>query len=233
MLTSLSDIPSLPPNVHVMTANLHVPLRPSGLLQSDNFTLNDRFHPALSGSTFQALPDATIKAFEETKQTVLRHPLAETQPPSNVKILPLGTGSSIPTKYRNGMMRSQSLRLSVVSSGFISLIDTYSNAVWKCSTRRRRGYPGPVDPSVWSRLRWRCRRCIGESQVYLCEPQACGSPDGVGEASQVQKTCGLFILFLLPFHRLTLCIGLAHKIPETTIVHCLGSDSSPMPQGAS
>ena len=195
MLTSLSDVSSLPPNVHVMTANLHVPLRPSGPVRSHSFTLNDRFHPALSGSTFQTLPDTTIKAFEEAKETVLRHPSAETQQPSNVKILPLGTGSSIPTKYRNGTMRSQSLRLSVVSSGFISLIDTCSNAVWKRATRRRRGYPGPVDPSVRSRLRWRCRRCIGESQVYLCEPQARGSPDGVGEASKIQKTCRLFIYY--------------------------------------
>jgi len=207
MLTSLSDVPSLPPNVHVMTANLHVPLRPSGLVRSDNFTLNDRFHPALSGSTFQPLSDTTIKAFEEAKETVSRHPPAGMQQPLNVKILPLGTGSSIPTRYRNGMMRSQSLRLSVVLSGFISFIDTYSNAVWKCSTRRRRGYPGPVDPSVWSRLRWRRRRCIGESQVYLCEPQARGSPDGVGEAFKVQKTCGLFTSFLLPFHCLTKCMA--------------------------
>lgn len=202
MLTSLSDVSSLPHNVHVMMANLHVPLRPSGPLQSDNFTLNDPFHSALSGSPLQTLPDTTTKTFEEAKETVLRHPPAETQQPSNVKILPLGTGSSIPTKYRNGMMRSQSLLLSVVSSGCISIIDTYSNATWKCSTRRRGGYPRPVDPSVWSRLRWRCRRCIGESQVYFCEPQARRSPDGVDEASKVQKTCGLFIFFFLPFHRL-------------------------------
>jgi len=167
-----------------MTVNLHVPLRPPGLIQSDNLIPNDRFHSALSGSTFQTLPDTTIKAFEEAREAVLRHPQAGAQQSSNVKILPLGTGSTMPNKYRNGMMYFQSLCLSVVSSSFKSIIDAHSNAAWKCSAGRRGGHPGSVDSSFWSRLRWRCRRCIGESQMYFCEPQACGSPDGIDEASK-------------------------------------------------
>jgi ribonuclease Z len=83
-----------------MVANIHVSLRPPGPLQLDPTAPDDRFHIALAQS--QPLPATTAAAFAEAKQAVSRHPVVKVERPSGVKILPLGTGSAVPNKYRNG-----------------------------------------------------------------------------------------------------------------------------------
>ncbi|KAF5362391.1 hypothetical protein D9756_002186 [Leucocoprinus leucothites] len=104
-MRQLSDVPSLPPKVHIMAANIHIPLRPPGPLQIDHSVPHDRFHsvwtPERLLSKDSRLPETTVKAFEDAKEALSQRPPPEIKRPSHVKVLPLGTSSTLPNKYRN------------------------------------------------------------------------------------------------------------------------------------
>lgn len=65
----------------------------------------DRFHPAVTSPAPTPLPPSTLERFSEAKaniETFRRSGRLPTPKGADVKILPLGTGSAIPSKYRNG-----------------------------------------------------------------------------------------------------------------------------------
>ncbi|KAF9454406.1 hypothetical protein P691DRAFT_717421 [Macrolepiota fuliginosa MF-IS2] len=98
-VTPLTNISSLPNKTSIMTANLTASLRPPGPPQLDSSAPDDRFHSAFTQP--QPLPEATAAAFEKAKEAISRRPVVHKETPSGVTVLPLGTGSAMPTKYRN------------------------------------------------------------------------------------------------------------------------------------
>ncbi|KAG6896461.1 hypothetical protein C0992_008112 [Termitomyces sp. T32_za158] len=98
----LNSIPNIPQNSTILSAGLEVNMR-----NSDPPTvreLNDSFHKTVTSDRPIALSPKTSRLFAKAKMNVeahissgkLRVPLG-----SNVKVIPLGTGSALPTKYRN------------------------------------------------------------------------------------------------------------------------------------
>jgi ribonuclease Z len=77
-----------------------IPVRPAGPPKIDATPQVDLFHPAFKHP--QPLPEKTTRAFEKAKEAVANFVSQEEPQLSGVKILPLGTGSALPTKYRNG-----------------------------------------------------------------------------------------------------------------------------------
>jgi ribonuclease Z len=67
----------------------------------------DRFHPAVSSqnSNLQTLPTLTLERFADAQKDVeeqLSTGSVKIPKGADVGVIPLGTGSAIPTKYRNG-----------------------------------------------------------------------------------------------------------------------------------
>lgn len=86
-----------------MTSNQMVNVRPAK--PPVQLEIVDLFHPAVSSNEPPPLPASTLKAFSEAKKNVEDHlDSGKVHIPkgADVKIIPLGTGSAIPTKYRNG-----------------------------------------------------------------------------------------------------------------------------------
>ncbi|EGO29330.1 hypothetical protein SERLADRAFT_412876 [Serpula lacrymans var. lacrymans S7.9] len=64
----------------------------------------DLFHPATSSSAPFSLPELTMKRFAEAKSAIedrIANNTVPKQPGDDITILPLGTGSAVPSKYRN------------------------------------------------------------------------------------------------------------------------------------
>ncbi|EKM81596.1 hypothetical protein AGABI1DRAFT_105131 [Agaricus bisporus var. burnettii JB137-S8] len=97
--TSLASIPSLPIQTHFLSPKFIIPVRPAGPPKLDPGLQVDLFHPAFDQP--QPLPDKTLRAFGMAKEAVANFVGPQDPQLSGVKILPLGTGSSHPTKYRN------------------------------------------------------------------------------------------------------------------------------------
>ncbi|PFH48651.1 hypothetical protein AMATHDRAFT_64951 [Amanita thiersii Skay4041] len=125
----ISSVLNLPPSTHVMTASHSIKLRPfepPEILVNEK----DKFHPAVKGLTPNSLPPTTAEKFAAAKQSVENAELekrrqrgqrgswsegegeSESESESeagrkpsrrgkDVGVLPLGTGSAMPTKYRN------------------------------------------------------------------------------------------------------------------------------------
>ncbi|TRM58741.1 hypothetical protein BD626DRAFT_410082 [Schizophyllum amplum] len=103
----LSDITGLPPNIHPMTFDTHLTMRPPGPPVRDPHAL-DRFHPVVEASVSTSTPveltPSTRAAFELARSVAAKR-IAEGAlprlPGSDVTVLPLGTSSAVPSKYRN------------------------------------------------------------------------------------------------------------------------------------
>lgn len=65
----------------------------------------DKFHPVVTSPTPVSLPPATLAAFSDARARIKAdqesHPEPQ-KPGDDVVILPLGTSSALPSKYRNG-----------------------------------------------------------------------------------------------------------------------------------
>ncbi|KIY69263.1 hypothetical protein CYLTODRAFT_349872 [Cylindrobasidium torrendii FP15055 ss-10] len=101
----LRAIPGIPKLAELMHAGTTIKLRPaSGLHVADR---EDRFHPALSKPLDALLKPETFTAYEQAKENVRKEAeqreliKEEPIPGANVGIIPLGTGSAIPSKHRN------------------------------------------------------------------------------------------------------------------------------------
>ncbi|KDQ10344.1 hypothetical protein BOTBODRAFT_115899 [Botryobasidium botryosum FD-172 SS1] len=114
---SLDEFPDLPPNVQPLAIDLQITMAPPGepkLVPGPNF---DRFHNAILGNGGEGsgkalekpqldLTPATEAAFDAARADVeaQRAVYAEgrpSQPGDDIVVTPLGTGSALPSKYRN------------------------------------------------------------------------------------------------------------------------------------
>lgn len=74
--------------------------------------LNDSFHKTVTSNKPIILSQRTSKLFAKAKQDIEAHISGgklRVSSGSNVKVIPLGTGSALPTKYRNGLSHLLSL----------------------------------------------------------------------------------------------------------------------------
>ena len=91
-----------------MVSNQLVKIRPPAPPQEENSAeIRDRFHPVASSPDPPPLGSRTMELFSQAKNHVedyvqtgkIRVPKG-----ADVKIIPLGTASAVPTKYRNGSL---------------------------------------------------------------------------------------------------------------------------------
>ena len=97
-----TDVPALPKNVFPMAVNLISSLRPPAPPQPDSVLEGfDRFTPAIQKGV--VLAPATKESYEKAQEDA-RQVMANRTPKvgDDIIVTPLGTGSSLPTRYRNG-----------------------------------------------------------------------------------------------------------------------------------
>lgn len=115
----------------------------------------DLFHPAVSSQnpSLRTLPTLTLQRFAEGKKITEDHLNSGSVNIPNgadVGVIPLGTGSAIPTKYRNGLSnvfqrrRFNLYRCSLLNPPSDPELGKYSVGGW-------RRYLGATHPSVWDR----------------------------------------------------------------------------------
>lgn len=123
---------------------------------ADAFALiPDLFHPAVTSSEPIALPALTLERFAEVKAKVdefSKSPALQQPKGADVKVLPLGTGSAVPTLYRNGTYES----LVVLPCSHLviccSLVDSDTDPeLWIDPVGCRRRHLGPTRPPLWVR----------------------------------------------------------------------------------
>ncbi|KAK7062530.1 hypothetical protein VNI00_000018 [Paramarasmius palmivorus] len=158
----LSSVTDLPRNVHLMVANLNTSLRPAGSPIHDPEAASlDRFHPVVASPTGVEYSAETQKAFEDAKKRVTQVQNEKgdqnTESGANVRVITLGTGSAIPSKYRN------------VSSTLI-MIPGYGNVLLDCGEgtwgqlARHFGTDENSETNIWRVLR--DLRCIYISHIH-------------------------------------------------------------------
>ncbi|VDB95582.1 unnamed protein product [Peniophora sp. CBMAI 1063] len=99
---ALSDVPDLPPNTTLMAHHLTTRVRPaipSELLA--DLVARDRFHPAVASNSEWELPEDTKARYDEAKKAVEDIMAPEPKPGDDLVIVPLGTSSAVPSRYRN------------------------------------------------------------------------------------------------------------------------------------
>jgi ribonuclease Z len=91
-----------------MPSNLLIQMRPPAPPTQETFAeRGDLFHPAVSSqnTNLRTLPTLTLERFADARKNVedyLNNGSVNTPKGADVGVIPLGTGSAIPTKYRNG-----------------------------------------------------------------------------------------------------------------------------------
>ncbi|KIY46216.1 hypothetical protein FISHEDRAFT_48033 [Fistulina hepatica ATCC 64428] len=155
----LSDVPSLPANVCMMASHLTTQMRPPMPPQVDH-RASDRFHPAVSSSEPLGLPPLTVDKFTEAHREIadcVERKAVREFPGSDVTIMPLGTGSAVPTKYRN----VSSTLIKIPDFGNI-LLDS-GEGTWG-QLARQYGAERDVPGSAWDVLRH--LKCIFVSHLH-------------------------------------------------------------------
>ncbi|KAF9487434.1 hypothetical protein BDN71DRAFT_1458518 [Pleurotus eryngii] len=113
---TLSTLPNLPKQTIPLKAGLFIKMRPfspptvDAIYSSQDLPTHDLFHPAvtaqISTNVPLPLPPSTLEKFEVARTLVgdsIDHvtPGSGTEKAKDVIVTPLGTGSALPTKYRN------------------------------------------------------------------------------------------------------------------------------------
>lgn len=104
-LTLRTDVPDLPSNVSVLSPNILTEMRPTKPPKLNPLAEEiDSFHSGVSQSTPPELPASTLEKFTQAQGLVETFKTKERilQAGDSVTIIPLGTSSALPTKYRNG-----------------------------------------------------------------------------------------------------------------------------------
>ena len=99
------DIAGLPEKIHTMASNLYMNMRPPAPPIIENLPGDgDRFHPAVKKSSSLDLSPLTSEKFAAARLNVANAIEKGIDVPegAGVGVLPLGTGSALPSKYRNG-----------------------------------------------------------------------------------------------------------------------------------
>jgi ribonuclease Z len=92
-----------------MLSNLLIQIRPPAPPVQETFAEGvDRFHPAVSSqdTELRSLPTLTLERFADAKKNIedhLKNGNVNIPNGADVGVIPLGTGSAIPTKNRNGL----------------------------------------------------------------------------------------------------------------------------------
>lgn len=176
ILIFFAAVPDLPANTHLWRTGLEFAVRPPRPPSIHESTIaRDVFHPAVISQEPIPLPLATTQAFAQAKDAA--NALIDTPSPGDeVLILPLGTSSAVPTKYRNG--ESDGLDICVRRLKWIGTSVVY---VPTDPSRRRhtsglwRGYMGTACSFLWGRslsFFW-CLGMPSKYQVYLPQSPAC------------------------------------------------------------
>ena len=93
-----------------MASNMLIDIRPPHPPRIDPLAEGtDQFHPAVTNPELLALPLSTAAAFATARERVSEHQGAASDDRTrragdDVVIVPLGTSSAAPTKYRNGKL---------------------------------------------------------------------------------------------------------------------------------
>lgn len=105
-LTRMKAVPGLPAKIQPMASNLQNNMRPWTAPAPDpNIVAVDKFHPLVNGTQpFELSP--LLQRYINTAQTAVSEVLAsgeiKAEEGADVGIVTLGTGGSLPSKYRNG-----------------------------------------------------------------------------------------------------------------------------------
>lgn len=84
---------------HHLTARVRPPTSPE--LNAD-LVARDRFHPAIASGSEWELPEDTRARYDEAIKAVEESKKPEPKPGDDLVIVPLGTSSAVPSRYRNG-----------------------------------------------------------------------------------------------------------------------------------
>jgi ribonuclease Z len=98
-------IGGLPEKIQIMASNLYMNMRPPAPPIIENLPGDgDRFHPAVKKSSSLDLSPLTSEKFAAARLNVTNAIEKGIDVPkgAGVGVLPLGTGSALPSKYRNG-----------------------------------------------------------------------------------------------------------------------------------
>lgn len=154
--SSFAAAPGMPSQTSLLRANTLVSIRPRR--PPVNETVNegfDFFHSVILSPTPLPLPDSTMKQFTAAKAAVGDHVksgLLVARPGDDVIVTTLGTGSAVPSKYRNG----------TPSYFQTSLINTRPtlHSIWNVRpdpkmgqhpSGCRGGHLGSTRPAIWGR----------------------------------------------------------------------------------
>ncbi|KAF9565899.1 hypothetical protein CPC08DRAFT_143698 [Agrocybe pediades] len=102
----LSEVENLPSKLHLMTSSLNTNLRPwAAPSPEQDVVQRDRFHPIITGAEklvhSPALEDSIQQAKKHVAQILANNADAPPVVGADVGVIPLGTGGSLPSKYRN------------------------------------------------------------------------------------------------------------------------------------
>ncbi|KAJ7573869.1 hypothetical protein C8J56DRAFT_1173192 [Mycena floridula] len=100
----LRSLPNLPEKSYLMISSSTVDIRPSAPPALHRINTIDQFHVAATNNFPLAIESATLQSFNEAKDRIAaaeKESANVTGPGADVVVLPLGTGSALPTKYRN------------------------------------------------------------------------------------------------------------------------------------
>ncbi|KAH9479322.1 tRNAse Z TRZ4, mitochondrial [Psilocybe cubensis] len=103
----LSEVSGLPPNVIEMKSTLKINMRPWTPPEPDpEVVKRDKFHPIVTGTLPLEFSLALKESIKEVKQSIAQVEAQKDksmsgEPGANVGVITLGTGGSLPSKYRN------------------------------------------------------------------------------------------------------------------------------------
>jgi len=121
-------VPGLPSNVYALSSGLYTSMRPFTLPTPDKaMQATDKFHPVVLGKRPLELSPFLSRSIERA-----RHNVARIQSEKKIKrvehadigIIPLGTGGSVPSKYRNGAKPESSRHLSYLIVYVFAVLST-------------------------------------------------------------------------------------------------------------
>ncbi|KAF8075182.1 hypothetical protein FPV67DRAFT_1476334 [Lyophyllum atratum] len=155
---SLESIPNLPATARLLTSSQLLNMRTPAPPVLEN--THDSFHTAISCGKAPTLPSKTAEKFADAKKNVEEHIASgklHVPQGADVKVIPLGTGSAVPSKYRN----VSSTLLQIPNWGNI-LLDA-GEGTWG-QLARQFGLDDETPDNVWNMLRE--LKCIYISHVH-------------------------------------------------------------------
>ncbi|KAG7445158.1 uncharacterized protein BT62DRAFT_951536 [Guyanagaster necrorhizus] len=157
----IKAIPNMPERCHLMSSSTTIHLRPpTELIQEDTVQDLDLFHPAVASPTLIALPPITKDKYAEAQAAVKAIESDENRTTckgADIGVHPLGTGSAVPSKYRNV---SSTL---ITIPGFGNIILDAGEGTWGQLVRLF-GMDQAASNNVWEVLR--NTKCIFASHIH-------------------------------------------------------------------